>query len=72
MGEIRTPRPKYFDGGVVEFFVKDKTVYYKTLIWVKDGSKQFEFEQGKYNESITPLDSIVNRALQNFSNVGNY
>ncbi len=66
---VRNPRPKYFDGGVVEFFVKDGVVYYRTLIWTKDGSTQFEFETGKYDESVTSLNDIVNRALQKFSSV---
>ena len=48
MGNIRTPKPEYFDGGVIEFYVKNKEIHYKTVIWTKDGTKQFIFETGKY------------------------
>ena len=66
MGEIRTPRPYYFKGGVVEFFVKNKQVYFKTLIWNNEGSLQFEFETGLLKEDYI---EIANRALQSFSSV---
>ena len=66
MGNIRTPRPHYFKGGVVEFFVKDKQVYFRTLIWNNEGSLQFEFETGLLKEDYI---EIAERALQTFGNV---
>ena len=69
MGFTRTPRPHYFEHGVVEFFVRDRVVHYKTSVWIEGGTLQFEFEQGKYNESLTPINEIVSRALQRFGSV---
>lgn len=69
MGNVRTPKASYFDGGVVEFYVKNKQIYYKTVIWTKDGTKQFTFETGKYDIATNNIKEITNRALQNFSEV---
>ena len=52
MGNIRTPRPKYFDGGVVEFFVKDNMLYANEMAprvhnsghWTIDGAMTDQFE----------------------------
>lgn len=68
MGNIRTPKPRYFTHGIIEFYVKDKQIYYKGLLWLKDGLFQFEFAKGKY-ESDDQIQQIINKALQNFSNV---
>ncbi len=70
MGNVRTPKPVYFKGGLVEFFVKNKIRWYRTIIYTKDGMTQFEFERGIYSENLTPIKDIVNRALHNFSSVG--
>lgn len=70
MGNIRTPKPIYFDGGVIEFYVKNKEIHYKTIIWTRDGTKQFTFETGKYDITTNNFKEITNRALQNFSTVG--
>ena len=69
MGNIRTPKLKYFENGVVTFYVMDKTVYFKIWLWLKDGLKQFEYMRGKY-KSDEQINELVNQALQSFSNVG--
>ncbi len=37
MGSIRTPKPHYFNNGVIEFYVKNKQIYYQVKLWLKDG-----------------------------------
>ena len=68
MGNIRTPKTKYFKNGVVSFYVMDKTVYFKVWLWLKDGLTQFEYTRGKY-ESDNQINNIVNQALQTFTTV---
>ena len=75
MGNVHTPRPIYFDGGVIDFFMKNKQMYFKTLIWIKDGSKQFEYESGKFNyqlnqdENNRTVADIIKSAQQKFTGV---
>jgi len=66
MGNTRTPRPVYFDHGVVEFFVRNKIVNYRTVIWNKNGTSQFILETGLYNNN---SDEIVKKAQQTFVTV---
>ena len=61
-----TPRPVYFKNGVVEFYVKNRVVHYKTVLWSKDGLVQFIFDQGKYEGD---SDKIVKKALQSFEDM---
>jgi hypothetical protein len=68
MGNIHTPKTIYFENGCIEFFVKKKQVYYKTVIWTKDGSKQFIFETGKFEQGII-IHDLIKRALQSFTDV---
>jgi hypothetical protein len=66
MGQTKTPRPVYFKNGVVEFYVRDKVVHYKTVLWSKDRLVQFVFDQGKYDGD---SDEIVKKASQTFGDV---
>ena len=66
MGNVRTPRPVYFKHGVIEFFVENKIVYYRTILWSEDGLTQFVLESAKYQGN---SDELVKKALQSFSNV---
>ena len=67
MGNIRTPKPHYFKHGVVEFFVKNKQIHYKTVMWNPDGTNHFVLEVGIFENNI---DDIVKRGKQSFSSVG--
>ena len=73
MGNIRSPKPKYFQNGVVNFYVMNKVIYFKVWLWLKDGLKQFELTRGKY-ESDQQIDEIIIKALftqQSFTSVEN-
>lgn len=52
---MRTPKPHYFKFGVVEFYVKNKVIYYKVKKWTEDGMKQYVLETGKYDGNIDNL-----------------
>lgn len=65
MGLIRTPRPLYQDGFVMEFYVKEKQVYYKISKWNPDGYSQGELQKGKLGKQEPQV--MFNQALQNFS-----
>ena len=73
MGSIRTPKPHYFNNGVIEFYVKNKQIYYQVKLWLKDGLTQFLFKEGKF-ENIT-VNQLVDDvqvsilASHSFSNV---
>jgi hypothetical protein len=75
MGNIHTPKTIYFEGGAIEFFVKKKQIYFKTVIWTKDGSKQFTFETGKFDyclnqdEKGRTVSDIIKSTLQSFGDV---
>ncbi len=66
MGNTRTPRPVYFDHGVVEFFVRNKVVHYRTIKWNEDGLLQFPLATGIYHGD---SDQLVKEALQTFRSV---
>jgi len=66
MGNLRTPRPHYFNNGVIEFYVYKKEIYYKTKLWLQDGLSQIVFEDKKF---LGDVNSIVKRTLQSFTNV---
>ena len=74
MGNVRTPKPHYFNNGVIEFYVKNKQIYYKVKLWLKDGSTQFLFKEGKFENITIPqlIDEVQVSILasQNFSSVG--
>lgn len=40
MGNIRTPKPIYKDGSVMEFYVRKNQIMYSIKIWSKDGTNQ--------------------------------
>lgn len=68
MGNIRTPKPVYFKCGMVEFYVKEKVIYYKVWLWLVDGLSEFEYGRGKY-ESDNQIKELIKTALQSFSSV---
>ena len=62
MGNVHTPKTKYFENGVVEFFVHKKIIFFNAKFWLKDGLTQFTFKQGIY-ESDDQIDKIIKEAL---------
>ena len=70
MGNVRTPKPYYFEHGVIEFYVKNGVIYYQTMLWLKDGLTQFKFETGKYDIATNNFKEIINRVKQNVSTIG--
>ena len=44
---MRTPKPYYFEGGVIEFSVNGIELKYKCSLWNDHGFSQYTFEQGK-------------------------
>ena len=66
MGFTRTPRPHYFEHGVIEFFVKAKVVWYRILLWNKEGTHLSVMETGNY---INNKDKLVKEASQTFGSV---
>lgn len=67
MGNIRQPRPIYQDKFVMEFYVKEKEVFYKISKWNLDGTILALLQKGKLGDQ--EPQSILNQALQNFSTV---
>ena len=51
MGNIRTPKTKYFKNGVVSFYVMNKTIYFKVWLWLKNLPK-LEPTKNVYNEMV--------------------
>lgn len=56
--KIRVPNPFYFDHGVIQYYAEDNEIYYKVLVWNKDGFKQYSVDNAKLN-SKTP-EQILN------------
>ena len=44
---MRTPKPHYFDGGVIEFSVNGTELSFTARLWNGHGFSQYTFEQGK-------------------------
>ena len=58
MVKPRTPRPRYFEHGTVEFYTKNNELYYRVLIWSNDGLNLSLIEQNSLGKK-TP-DEIAN------------
>jgi hypothetical protein len=67
MGNIHTPKTIYGNGLVMEFYVKNKQVFYKLSKWVDLGSNLSLIESAKL-ENQKPED-IMNKAQQSFTGV---
>ena len=68
MGNIRTPKTRYFKHGSVSFYVKDKQVYYKIKLWNNEGTTHFTFKEGKF-ENIT-IEDLINEVQLSFFKEG--
>jgi len=68
MGNLRVPKNKYFKHGVVQFYAKNKEIYFRVYLWIENGSKRILFRDSKFN--IT-LDEILVEAKgsQLFTNI---
>ena len=44
---MRTPKPYYFEGGVINFSVNGNELSYTAKLWNDHGYSQYTFEQGK-------------------------
>lgn len=62
---IRTPKTRYFKQGSISYYVQNKQIYYKIKLWNKEGTNQFVFEDGKF-ENITEAQLIDKVQLQVF------
>lgn len=67
MGLIRTLRPVYQSGYVMEFYVKNKEVFYKISKWNVNGTNQGSLQKGKLDEQ--DPEQIMNQALQLFGDL---
>uniref|UniRef100_A0AAT9JAP1 ORF60 n=1 Tax=Nitrosopumilaceae spindle-shaped virus TaxID=3065433 RepID=A0AAT9JAP1_9VIRU len=67
MGGIRTARPIYQDGCVMEFYVRKQEVHYKIKLWNKEGTNQSLLQEGILGDQ--DARQVLNKAIQNLSNV---
>lgn len=67
MGGIRTARPIYQDGCVMEFYVRKQQVMYSIKIWNKDGLNQSLLKVGILGDQ--DARQVLNKAIQNLSSV---
>ena len=58
---MRTPKPYYFKNGVVEFYVKNKVIYYNVKKWSEDGLTQCLYKTGKYDGNIDGLIESITK-----------
>lgn len=65
MGNIHTPKTIYNDGLVMDFFVKNKEVYYKLSKWNEEGTSQALIESAKLGDQ-NPIE-IMNEVLRLFT-----
>lgn len=63
---MSTPRPIYFKHGVIEFYVRNQIVNYRTRIWTENGMCQFVAAQGVYQNN---SEELLKQAQQNFGDV---
>lgn len=64
---MRTARPIYKNGFVMEFYVKKTNVYYTIKVWNKDGLNQSLLKTGVLGDQ--DARQILNKAIQNLSSV---
>ena len=67
MGKIRTPRPIYQSGYVLEFHIKNKEIFYKISKWNKEETNQGYLQKGKLGDQ--EPQKVFDSAIQNFSTV---
>lgn len=67
MGNIHTPKTIYSNGLVIEFYVKNKQVFYKLSKWVDQGSSLSLIESKKLGDQ-SP-DDIIKEAQRLFTGV---
>lgn len=67
MGSLRTSRPIYEDGFVMEFFVRKQNIHYKIKLWNKDGTNQALLQEGILGDQ--DARQVLNKAIQNLSSV---
>lgn len=68
MGNVRTPKIIYKHGLVMEFYVKNKEIYYRIFVWSKDGMNRSLIEENALNGR--DYIQVFKQALQSFSSVG--
>ena len=62
MGNIHTPKTKYFENGVVYFNVHGKIIFFSVKLWLIDGLTQFTFKDGIY-ESEEQIEKIIKEII---------
>ncbi len=67
MGGIRTARPIYKNGCVMEFYVRKNQIMYSIKIWNKDGLNQSLLKVGILGDQ--DARQVLNNAIQNLSSV---
>ena len=66
MGNVHTPKTIYKHGLVVEYYVKNKEIFYKISRWIKDGTIQASLTEGKLSEFKSP-EEVMEYAWVHFS-----
>ena len=66
MGNIRVPKPIYFENGVINFYTQGSIVKYNIYIWNNNGMTQIAYKSGIYLDNAKEL---IDDALHKFTNV---
>ena len=68
MGNLRVPKNHYFKYGLVQFYAKNKEIYFRVYLWINNGSTRILFRDSKFNVSLEEILAEA-KGSQTFTNV---